>query len=59
MRKQRSIRSAAWKAVGKMLRAFKTRAMQFGAFVLPLAFSWMIAAFTMLLALWGARASAV
>jgi hypothetical protein len=41
-----------------MLRAFKKRALQFGAFVLPLAFSWIIAATTMLLALWGSRATA-
>jgi hypothetical protein len=58
MRKQGPTRSAAWTAVGKMLRAFKKRALQFGAFVLPLAFSWIIAATTMLLALWGSRATA-
>ena len=58
MRKQVPTRSAARTAVGKMLRAFKKRARQFGAFVLPLAFSWIIAATTMLLALWGSRATA-
>jgi len=41
-----------------MLRALKKRALRFGAFVLPLAFSWIVAASTMLLALWGSRATA-
>ena len=58
MRKRRPARPAARKAAGRMLRALKKRALQFGAFVLPLAFSWIIAASTMLLALWGSRATA-
>jgi hypothetical protein len=58
MRKQRPTRRAASKTAGRILRAFKKRALQFGGFVLPLAFSWIIAASTMLLALWGSRATA-
>jgi len=42
-----------------MLRAFGKRARKFGAFALPIAFSWFIAATTMLLAIWSAPSPAV
>jgi hypothetical protein len=39
-----------------MLRAFGRRARRVGAFALPVAFSWFIAAVTMLLAIWSSPA---
>ena len=58
MRKQRSRVRAAWNAAGRMLRTFGKRARRFGAFALPIAFSWFIAATTMLLAIWSAPSPA-
>ena len=58
MRKQRSRMRSAWNAAGRMLRAFGKRARRFGAFALPIAFSWFIAATTMLLAIWSSPAPA-